>query len=163
MESADNTSLSETDDTVEDDTARQVVVFELSGQRFSVNISDAAEIQREMELTPVPRTPDFVRGVVNVRGNIKAILDVRTFFEMDTNTEASDKVLFVKAHGLEAGLVADRIEGVQALDESSVHAPPPTVADVSNRWIDGMFSTESTPLIILDIPEIFRSDRIQNL
>lgn len=144
--------------------SRQVVIFRLSDQRFCVDVSDASEIQRDMQLTPVPWTPDFVRGVVNVRGNIKAILDVRTFFGMErSSANGTARFVFVKTGEYEAGLIADTVEGVEAIEEDRIHQPPPTVANVSSRWIDGVSSTKETPLIILDVPEILRSERVREL
>lgn len=144
---------------------RQVVIFELSQQRFCVNIRDASEIKRNMKLTEVPRTPEFVRGVVNVRGNIKTVLDVRAFFEMETSEQPPSRFLFVKVDQLEAGFVADEMLGVTHIEKDKVHPPPATVENVSSRWIDGVFSSDDRdrPLIILDVPEILRSERIRNL
>jgi purine-binding chemotaxis protein CheW len=147
-----------------DEGKTQVVAFQLHDQLFGVNIRDITEVKQLPDITDVFHTPNFVVGVVNIRGDICAVLDIGLFFDL-TRTDLSDskKLVILQSDGKEAGIIADSMSGVQWIEEDNIQSPPPTVAGVSSEWIDGIVQKQDDPLILLDIPSIFRSDRIEEL
>ena len=142
----------------------QLVGFKLKDQLFAVNIHDVLEIKSLPQITDVFNTPPFVSGVVNIRGDIYAVFDIGQFFDLSRTELTDEKKLIVLQHeGQEAGILADRMAGVRWIDEEDIQSPPPTVAGVSSEWIEGVVQENEDPLIILDIPSIFRSERIAEL
>lgn len=142
----------------------QLVGFKLNGQLFAVDIHVILEIKSLPQITDVFNTPSFVSGVVNIRGDIYAVFDIGQFFDFSKTELTQDKKLIVLQHdGKEAGILADRMAGVRWIDKNEIQSPPPTVAGVSSEWIEGVVQETEDPLIILDIPSIFRSERIDGL
>lgn len=143
---------------------KQVVVFQTHGQSFALDIQNVVEVQTIEQVTEVFNTPPFVVGVVNIRGDIIALLDIGLFFEMEPTQWEKGKKMVIAQHGKQdACFMADRMAGVQWIEQEKIDPPPPTLADVSSHWIDGVHQEDGDPLIILDIPAIFESDRIEEL
>lgn len=141
----------------------QLVTFSLHEQLFGVNIQNVMEVKQLPELTDVFHTPDFVVGVVNLRGDIIAVIDIGLFFGLQSTELSDKKMVILQYEEKELGVVADRMKGVQWIEREAIQPPPPTVEGVSSEWIEGIIQEEDDPLIQLDIPALFHSERIQDL
>jgi purine-binding chemotaxis protein CheW len=142
---------------------RELVTFELHEQRFGVDIQDVNEVKNIPGYTEVFHTPEFLVGVVNLRGDIIALLDIGLFFQMPRTTVEGQKMIILEHDNQEAGIVADSMHDVHLIPEDELQPPPPTISGISSKWIEGVINVNDEPWIILDIPAIFQSDRLQNL
>ncbi len=144
--------------------AEQFVVFNLHGQAFGLKIHSVIEIQQIPEITPVFHCPEFVVGVVNIRGNIITLLDIGLFFGLQKTELNSDSKMVILEHGeLDAGIVADSMDGARWIDPDSIQPPPPTIKEVSNQWLQGVVQEDTEPLMLLDVEALFESKEIQEL
>lgn len=142
----------------------QVVKFILHGQSFAIDIYKVLEVQEIPKITSVFHTPDIVVGVVNIRGNIVALVDIGLFFDLGkTELQTQTKMIILEHGDKEAAVIADRMNGVERISENKIQPPPPTVAGVSNRWLQGVVQTADGPLVVLDIEAIFGSEEIEKL
>ncbi len=136
----------------------QVVAFSLANETYGIATEFVKEVQPLRNVTPVPCTPDFVIGVVNVRGSIYSVMDIRNFFGAPKK-EITDltKVILVDAAGLEVGIVADDVSGATSIALSEIKPPLAAQSAAKDEFIQGV-----TPkmLIILNLEALLRDSRI---
>jgi purine-binding chemotaxis protein CheW len=103
------------------DQQETVLVFELAGEKYGVDVMMIRAVRTIQQVTRVPGTPSFYPGVINVRGQIITVLDLRSFFEVATRTEAlPEEVIIVQGNQLRLGLLAERVLGIQNVPQAAV-------------------------------------------
>ncbi|HEY9103436.1 chemotaxis protein CheW [Chitinimonas sp.] len=127
---------------------RDVLVFTLGDETYGIELCHVDEVVPLRQLTPLPGTPPFVSGIVNVRGRIVSVTDLRVFFEMPRRGLADrNHLLVLKSSDMEFGLLADRILGVQAIDMDGLQGELANLTGLRRAFLRGITSTQS---IILD-------------
>ena len=140
----------------------QLLTFKLDDEVFAIEIARVREVLEYTQLTKVPRTPDFLRGVINLRGNVIPVVDLRRMFSMGS-TEASVNaciiIVEVEMDGEEMilGLLADSVQEVLELPRAQIEKPPKFGARLKNEFLQGMGRREDHLLMILSIDEVFSS------
>jgi len=136
----------------------QVVPFSLANETYGIATEFVREVQPLGAFTPVPCTPDFVVGVINIRGSIYSVIDIRSFLNV-SKKEITDltKVILVDAAGLEVGILADDVSGATSIPLSEIKPPLAAQSAAKEEYVQGV-----TPnmLIILNLEAILRDDRI---
>lgn len=137
--------------------------FYVGGLLVGVNIMQIQEINRNLELTSVPHAPDFVRGVVNLRGEVVTVVDLRKILGMEPAeiTEKSRNVI-VTSKDEQIGLLVDRIADVVTVPVAQIAPPPPNVNGVDGSFFKGVYKMESELLIILDIEEALAGETVNH-
>jgi purine-binding chemotaxis protein CheW len=136
----------------------EVLEFSLAYERYALETSWVREVYPLKELTPLPCTPAFVLGIINVRGQILAVIDLKRFFNLpDQGLSDLNKVIILRRRGLEVGLLADAVAGVRSIPWSALQASLPTLEGLSPDYLKGI-----TPeaLIILDAEKILTDPRL---
>ncbi len=138
-----------------DSDAYTVLAFDLGAEKYGVDVAVVQAIRMLKQITRVPGTPHFYRGVVNVRGKITSVLDLRRFFDMSVDDSAVDSVpqelVIARAAGLEIGLLAHHVEGVMTIPQAAVEP----VDDM--RYALGVTMGR---LVLLDISQMFADTRL---
>lgn len=125
----------------------EIIEFRLGKTHYAIETQWAREVWSLRELTPVPCTPAFVRGVVNVRGRILSVLDLRRFFELPLSGLSDlNKVIILRAAALEFGILADQVLGVRLLPLSELHAVTTAHTGIRAEYIRGV--TRDTLLVL---------------
>jgi purine-binding chemotaxis protein CheW len=134
----------------------QLVTFEVANEEFAVDILSVQEINRMMELTRVPQSPPDVEGVINLRGKIIPVIDLRKKFGMP-NTEKTDqnRIVVVEVQKKMLGFIVDRVHEVKRIDSSVVEPAPAMVCSINADFIKGVGKLEDRLLILLDIEKLF--------
>ena len=136
----------------------QVVVFSLANETYGIATEFAREVQPLRDVTPVPCTPDFCVGVINIRGSIYPVIDIRGFLGVPKKEiTASTKVILVEAAGLEVGILADDVSGAASVPISEIKPPPAAQSAAKEEYIVGV---TQKMLIILNLEMLLRDDRI---
>jgi purine-binding chemotaxis protein CheW len=140
------------------DAILSVVEFELAGERYAVELVHVREVSLLRELTPVPCTPAFVLGIINLRGEIRTVIDLKKFFDLPSKgiTELN-KIIMLHVGGMELGLLADVILGVRAVSAAALQAAPPTLTGVRADYLRGVTHDR---LAVLDAAKLLASSRI---
>ena len=123
-----------------DDVERlEILAFSLAGETYGVETCHVREVCQLEDLTAVPCTPPFVAGVMNLRGRIVAIIDLRKFFELPARglTELN-RIIVLEGGENELGLLADSIEGVRSVTASDLHEGLPTLTGIRERFLMGV-------------------------
>jgi purine-binding chemotaxis protein CheW len=140
----------------------QLLTFKLDDEVFAIEIARVREVLEYTQLTKVPRTPDFLRGVINLRGNVIPVVDLRRMFSMGS-TEASVNaciiIVEVEMDGEQMilGVLADSVQEVLELPRTQIEKPPKFGARLKNEFLQGMGRREDHLLMILSIDEVFSS------
>lgn len=147
-----------------DDELLQLVTFSISEEEFGVNILKVQEIIRTMEITKVPRAPEFVEGVINLRGKVIPIIDLRRRFNLapkphDKNT----RIIVIEINNIIVGFVVDAVSEVLRIPASTVEPPPPVVAGVDSDYVSGVGKLQERLLIMLDLDKLLSSEDMEML
>jgi len=145
--------------------AMQYLTFKLGEEVFALDISKVREVLDFTTVTGVPRTPDFMRGVINLRGSVVPVVDLRLKFGM-TRTENSVNTcviiteVTVDGDTTVLGALADSVQEVLDLEPGSIAPPPRIGTKLRTEFIKGMGKQDDRFVIILDIDRIFSSDEL---
>ena len=132
----------------------QVIVFKLGNERYGVEISQVREIIKPTQITRIPNAPDFVEGVINLRGQITTIINLRKRFGMDPKPIDNDTRIIVFEHGDSTiGVMVDNVAEVKNLAAESIEQLP-NVTATEARFIRGVGKLPDGLLILLDLREI---------
>lgn len=136
----------------------QLVTFSIGGEEFGVEILKVQEIVRSMEMTRVPNAPDFVEGVVNLRGRVIPIIDMRKRFGLERKEHDSrTRIIVIDMNGVVTGFVVDSVSEVLRLPRNTIEPPPPVVAGIESEYISGVGKLEDRLLILLDMDSLLSS------
>ena len=146
----------------------QVLFFVLDGDYFAIGIDSIQEVIEYKNVTRVPRSPEFMQGVINLRGQVIPVVDLRVLFSMEVADVTLDTCIIIIDVDVEGeqnpiGIVADSVKEVVEFDVSAIQAAPKIGLSVDNRFIYGMVEQESNLLILLSIQQVFDADDIQQL
>lgn len=139
----------------------QLVTFRLGNEEFSLDILRVQEIIRHMELTRVPRTPDFVEGVINLRGRVIPVLDLRKRFGLPSDERTNEtRIIVVDVDNRTVGLKVDAVSEVLRLPADTVEPAPAIVTGAESDYIKGVGKLDGRLLILLDVERILsRTER----
>lgn len=136
----------------------EVVEFLLAYETYGIESCYVREICSLKELTPVPCTPPFVLGIINVRGQIVSVIDMKKFFDLpERGLTDLNKVIIVHDEKMEFGILADSILGVRKISQKEIHPPLPTLMGVGADYLTGV---TKEPLMVLNMPRILSSKNI---
>ncbi|MCW8955604.1 MAG: chemotaxis protein CheW [Gammaproteobacteria bacterium] len=141
----------------EDEGLMQFVGFGIGMERFGVDILTVQEIIRSTEVTPVPNSPSFVEGVINLRGDIIPVIDLRKRLSLYNPDKTLEKnwILILSIGNRIVGFIVDRVTEVLKVPEDSIDPPPGIiVAGLENQYIHGVCEIDNKLLIILDFESV---------
>lgn len=142
----------------------QLVTFSIGEEEFGVNILQVQEIIRTMEITNVPRAPEFVEGVINLRGKVIPIVDMRSRFGLEPKEhDKYTRIIVVEFEMIIVGFVVDAVSEVLRIPSNSVQPPPPVVAGMDSDYIDGVGKLEDRLLILLDLDSLLDNEEMEAL
>lgn len=134
----------------------QLVTFELASEEFAVDILAVREINRMMELTRVPQSPPEVEGVINLRGKIIPVLDLRKRFSLPAGQrDDHNRIVVVEVHGKVLGFIVDRVHEVLRISSDIVEPAPAMVCSIDSDFIAGVGKLNDRLLILLDLGRLF--------
>ena len=149
--------------TMKSDGERQLVVFDLADEAYGVNIGSVREIIRMQPVTFVPDAPDFVEGVINLRGRVIPVIDLRRRFGLTVTKETNEsRVLVVDSEGEDLGVIVDAVTEVQRIREDSIEPVSNLVSTEESEYIVGITKVEDQLIILLDLDRAIGNASSQN-
>jgi len=150
-----NTVVQDTEDTSLDELL-QLVSFRIGEELYGVDILIVQEINRYTEITKVPQAPDFVEGMMNLRGRVIPIIDLRKRFGMDLKEHDKDtRIVVVDIKSSVLGMIVDSVSEVLRIPSNTVEPAPDIATSVSTEYIRGVAKLEDRLLILLELTSIF--------
>lgn len=133
----------------------QFISFVIGSDQYGVDIMAVREIKGWSEITHLPKQPKYVRGVLNLRGGIVPIIDLRCRFgEGITETTPLHIVIIVQIGGRQVGLIGDRVLDIVSVDESQIQPVPHTVKGTTAEFLSGLVTHDDTMIALIDLKNI---------
>lgn len=139
------------------------LIFKLQDELFALDVESVLEVLENQKVAKVPNTPDHVRGVVNFRGDILPIIDMREILHLKTNLESEVVVVLdlkYDKHSMRIGAIADGVVGVALIPELSIEPIPDLNLEFSKEFVEGMFKHNNQFITILDVNKVFTLENI---
>jgi purine-binding chemotaxis protein CheW len=133
----------------------QLVTFFLGEEVYGIDILSVQEIIRIQAITEVPRTSEFVLGVINLRGKVIPVIDLRKRFRLPVGEETKDtRIIVVEIDGKVMGMIVDGVSKVLRLPSKSVEPPSPIVSGIDSSYIKGVGKIDGMLIVLLDLSKI---------
>lgn len=133
----------------------QLVVFQLLDQVYGVDIALVHEIIRMETITKIPRSPEFIEGVINLRGKIVPVVDLRKRFGLEVaGKTATSRIIVVEVNGNMIGMVVDAVLEVLRIPKDKIEPPPPIVHVIDSVYIKGIALWDKNLIILLDLDKV---------
>ena len=139
-------------------TQLELLEFSLAHERYAVESRYITEVHTLQELTPLPGVPAFVRGIVNLRGRILPVFDLKKFFELpEQGLTDLHRIIVVRGHDLELGLLADTVVGLRHVRLASLQPSLPTLTGIRADYLKGVSAER---LVVLDLDRVLSDPKI---
>lgn len=147
---------------VSDETV-QFLTFRVDTGEYGVDIMTVREIKGWSETTRLPNMPDFMRGVINLRGVVVPIFDLRCRFNMGT-TEANPKnvVIILAVEDRTIGILVDAVSDILTINSSEIKPPPSTDSQIEEAFINGLISVDERMVVLLSVDKLFDKESIES-
>lgn len=146
----------------------QYLTFKLADEIFAFDVAKVREILELTSITKVPQTPDFMRGVINLRGSVVPVIDLRLNFGMACTEQTVNTCIIVVEVKLDGetvvlGVLADSVQEVVEMEPGMIEPPPQLGTKLNTEFIKGMGKVENDFVMILDIDKVFSSNDLSDL
>ena len=140
------------------------LTFFLGEEQYGIAIDRIKEIIAIMKVTNVPKTPEYMRGVINLRGSIIPVVDTRLRFGMESQKEdMHTAIVIVEVDKVNVGFIVDRVEEVASIDSAHLSEPPKFGNTIDTDFICSMAQMEEKVVMILDVLKLFEADELISL
>ena len=143
----------------------QLIVFNLGDEEYGADINQVREIIRTGAITPIPDSPDFIKGVSNIRGEIPVIVDLKSrFFLSAVNREVEDRHIVITEQDKNIfGLLVDEVTEVLRIPETDIKPAPELVTKIEREYVNGVVTLENRLIILLDLAKVLSADELARL
>ncbi|ALS21656.1 MULTISPECIES: chemotaxis protein CheW [Paenibacillus] len=143
----------------------KVIVFSLAHEEYGVEVESVRTIERMQPMTRVPKTPDFVRGVINLRGVVTPVIDLHGRFGFPPSEYTDNtRIIIVAVGDLEVGLIVDAANDVIDIDSDCIEDPPEVVGGIKAKYLRGIAKvSDERLLVLLNLKEVLNKNEIIQL
>src|ERR1700739_932078 len=142
----------------------QIVAFRIGGETYGVRIASVREIVRVPEITTVPSAPDLIEGVINLRGKIMPVMDLRKpFGSAPAQPDKKNRILVVELENKLVGLIVSSASEVLKIPPSAIEAPGSVFSDRESNYVTGVGKLKGRLIILLDIARLLRQPEYRKL
>jgi purine-binding chemotaxis protein CheW len=146
------------------DPVAQWVTFYLDKERYGINVMQVQEVLRVSEITAVPGAPEYVLGIINLRGNVVTVIDTRQRFRLPPRAmDDSTRIVIMETESQVVGILVDSVAEVVELRASEIEAAPNVGNEESARFIQGVCSLNGELLILIDLNKLFSDEQKRDL
>ena len=148
----------------DEDPLVQWVTFRLDNETYGVNVMQVQEVLRMTEIAPVPGAPDYVLGIINLRGNVVTVIDTRKRFGLESReVDDATRIVITEIEQQVIGMLVDAVAEVVDVRMSEIETAPNVGDDESSRFIQGVSSREGELLILVDLNKLLSADELQEM
>jgi len=154
--------MSQNDNAI-DDPILQWVTYQLEEETYGINVMQVQEVLRISEIAPVPGSPDYVLGIINLRGNVVTVIVTRSRFGlMPKESDDMSRIIIVEVNGNVIGMLVDSVAEVVYLHQSEIDTAPNVNSDDSSRFIQGVCNRDEQLLILVDVDKFLTEEEISD-
>jgi purine-binding chemotaxis protein CheW len=141
----------------------QFVVFKLADEEFAVEVAQVQEIIQMLDITRLPRAPHFIKGIINLRGKILPVLDLRERLSLPPASPETQCIVITNLEQQAVGMIVDAVTDVLRLPTSTIEQPPPMIAEVSGAYLRGIGRLGDRLLILIDLARVLSTEDVESL
>lgn len=147
-----------------EDRILQLVTFKLENEEFGVDILKVQEINKMMGITKIPNAPYFIEGVINLRGKIIPVVDLRKKLGFQSREyDKSTRIIVIELDGLVLGFIVDSVSEVLRVPANTIEPPPSIVSGIDSEYIEGVGKLDDRLLILLELRKVFVSSEVKEI
>ena len=137
---------------------KQMIIFDIGNEKFGIKITRIDEIIRMKEITELPDSSEYFAGIVNRRGDIVSVVDLRKRFGLDEITETDNtRIIVIDFQGNDVGLIVDGVSEVLHIDEADIDDPPQSMVGIKDDYLQGIVKVDEDIVIILELDNLLKS------
>ena len=141
---------------------QQIVIFDLAGETYGADIQAVQAIVRMQQITSIPQAPEAVEGVINLRGKVNPVMDLRKRFGLTASEETKDsRIVIVDIGDQDVGLIVDAVAEVTRIPVDSIEPPSDVVSSTDTDYISGIAKFENRMIILLDLDKVLAGTRVE--
>jgi purine-binding chemotaxis protein CheW len=142
----------------------QLVVFQLGREEFAVEVTQVREIIRMQDITKMPKAPSFVEGIINLRGQIIAVIDLAERLNLEPAERGSEtRIIVVEAGDIKVGMIVDSVSEVMRISVEDIEPSPALATDVEAVFLRGVVKQENRLIILLDLTRVLGTEEVGEL
>lgn len=146
----------------------QYLTFKMANEIFAFDVAKVREILELISITKVPQTPEFMRGVINLRGSVVPVIDLRQNFGMQCTEDTVNTCIIVvevnlNGEAIVLGVLADSVQEVIEMEPDLIEPPPKLGTRLKTEFIKGMGKVDNDFVMILEIDKVFSADELTDL
>jgi purine-binding chemotaxis protein CheW len=142
----------------------QLVVFSLGREEFAVGITQVREIMRMEEITRMPKSPHFVEGIINLRGQIIAVVELAKRLNLETGERSGEtRIIVVETEDIKVGMIVDSVSEVLRVAADAVEPSPTLATDISAAYLQGVLKQDNRLIILLDLTKVLSLEEMVGL
>jgi len=142
----------------------QLVVFSLGREEFGVEVTQVREIMRMEEITRMPKSPHFVEGIINLRGQIIAVIDLAKRMNVELGERGAEtRIIVVEAGDVKVGMIVDSVSEVLRVSADAVEPSPSMASDASAAFLQGVVKHDNRLIILLDLTKVLSLEEMAGL
>lgn len=136
----------------------QYVVFKLNEERFAVEISQVLEIVKSQVVFKVPSAPEFIDGLINLRGKVYTLFNLRKKLNLPQYNSEDTKILIVNVNSMFIGMTVDAVNEIIQLEDSAIEPAPQTLANHNKKYVSGVAKVGDKLILLLDLESLTESE-----
>ncbi len=141
----------------------QFIIFHLGKEEFGIKIARAHEIVMMRDITQLPQSSDFMEGVINLRGDLIIVIDLRKRFNLEATISSETRIIIIDINNVKTGLIVDSISEVLRIRRDQISDPTREIAGIKGDYIEGIGMIDERLIILLKLGRIFSKEEIQEL
>jgi len=142
----------------------KVIVFRLKDEEYGVDVNQVRSIERMQHITRVPKTPAFVKGVINLRGVVTPIINLRSRFDIhEEEYTENTRIIIVAVGDMEVGLIVDAANDVIDVPQNIIEPPPEVVGGIESDYLRGVAKLETRLLILLNLDKVLTPEELKQM
>lgn len=155
---AKNTAVDSNDEVL------QWVTYRLGEETYGINVMQVQEVLRHTEIAPVPGAPDYVLGIINLRGNVVTVIDTRTRFGLPSNDVTDNsRIVIIESDEQVVGILVDSVAEVVYLRSSEIDSAPNVGTEESAKFIQGVSNRDGELLILVDLNKLLSDEEWEEI
>lgn len=134
---------------------KQFVIFNINNENFGVEIIQVKEIIKPMEIFKIPDTPEFIEGLINLRGKVHTVFNLRRKFHLPSlEFDDKTKIIIVNVNELMVGFIVDEVNEIIRVEDEDIENAPPSITTLNKKYINGIAKVGDKVIILLDLSQV---------
>jgi purine-binding chemotaxis protein CheW len=135
--------------------SQKLVIFKVNEEDFGVDINQVNSIIEPLEIYKVPNTPDFIEGLINLRGKVYTVFDLRKRFHFPTRTtDENTKIIIVSVNSMMVGFIVDAVNEIVTFEENDIESTPQALAVLDRKYITGIAKKGNKIVLMLNLANV---------